>query len=178
MSAPAPVSGSQSTLVIRPPSRWTSLGLRELWRFRELVFFFTWRDVKVRYKQTVLGAAWALLQPFMTMMVFTLVFHRFGKIGTGSTPYPLFALTGLSLWFYFTNSVNTSASSLVTSAPLITKVYFPRLAVTITPLLAGLVDLMLTWVLVGGTMLYYGYAPGWQLLLLPVFVVLAVLNAL
>src|SRR5436853_143792 len=90
----------QSTLVIRPPGRWPSVGLGELWRYRELLLFLTWRDVKVRYKQTVLGAAWALIQPFMTMIVFTVVFNRFGNIKT-DVPYPLFSLSGLSLWFYF-----------------------------------------------------------------------------
>jgi lipopolysaccharide transport system permease protein len=177
VSAATQVEREQPTLVIRPPTGWTSVGLGELWRFRELLFFLTWRDVKVRYKQTILGALWALVQPFMTMIVFTLVFNHFGKI-EAPVPYPLFALTGLSLWFYFTNSVTLTSNSLVANAPLITKVYFPRLAVAISPLLAGLVDLVLALALVGGTMAYYGVGPGPQVALLPVFTLLAVLTAL
>jgi lipopolysaccharide transport system permease protein len=169
----------EQTIVLRPPSGWTSVGLGELWRFRELLFFLTWRDVKVRYKQTILGALWALLQPFMTMIVFTFVFNHIGKIrAPAGIPYPLFALSGLAFWFYFTNSVNTASGSLVANAPLITKVYFPRLAVAISPLLAGIVDLALSLVLVAGVMAYYGFAPGPELLLLPAFLLLVVLTAL
>ena len=112
----------QQTLVIRPPGRFGGLGLRDLWRFRELVAFMTWRDVKVRYKQTVLGALWALLQPFMTMVVFTFVFNHFGKI-KADVPYPLFSLAGLALWYYFANAVNLVSQSLVANAAVITKVY-------------------------------------------------------
>jgi len=167
----------EQTIVLRPPSGWAGIGVGELWRFRELLFFLTWRDVKVRYKQTVLGALWALVQPFMTMVVFTIVFNRFGKIDA-PVPYPVFVLTGLALWFYFTNSVNLTSNSLVSNAPLITKVYFPRLAVAISPLLAGLVDLVLALLLVVGAMAWYGVAPGPQLVLLPFFVLLAFLTAL
>ena len=168
----------EQTLVIRPPKRWSSFGLRELWRFRELVFFLTWRDVKVRYKQTLLGASWALLQPFMTMIVFTIVFNHLGRIHSGTVPYPLFSLSGLALWFYFANSINLASNSLVANSALITKVYFPRLSVAVSPLLAGLVDLLLALVLVGGTMAYYGFAPDWRVLLVPAFVVLALVTAL
>ena len=167
----------QPTLVIRPPGRWSSIGLADLWRFRELVLFLTWRDLKVRYKQTILGALWALIQPFMTMIVFTFIFNHFGKIRT-DVPYPLFALSGLVFWFYFANCVNVTSNSLVANAPVITKVYFPRLAVVISPLLSGLVDLCLALVLVGGVMAYYGQAPSARTLLAPLFVVLALLTAL
>jgi lipopolysaccharide transport system permease protein len=167
----------QATLVIRPPGRWPSVNARDLWRYRELLFFLTWRDVKVRYKQTILGALWALLQPFMTMVVFTFVFNHFGKI-KADVPYPLFALSGLALWFYFSNAVNVASGSLVANSTLITKVYFPRLAVAISPLLSGLVDLSLALVVVGGTMTYYGFAPPPQIALLPAFVALAVVTAL
>jgi lipopolysaccharide transport system permease protein len=176
VAAPRAKSPAQ-TLVIGPAAGWAGLGLSELWRFRELVFFLTWRDVKIRYKQTLLGAAWALLQPFVTMVVFTFVFHRFGKIGT-DVPYPLFALSGLALWFYFANAVNLTANSLVANSALITKVYFPRISIALSPVLAGLVDLALALVLVGGTMAYYQAAPGIEVLLLPLFVGLALLTAL
>ena len=179
MSAPASEleRRHEQTIVLRPPSGWASIGLAELWRFRELLFFLTWRDVKVRYKQTVLGALWALVQPFMTMIVFTLVFNHFGKI-EAPVAYPVFALSGLALWFYFTNSVNLTSNSLVANAPLITKVYFPRLSVAISPLIAGLVDFVLALALVAGTMGWYGVGPGPQLALLPLFLLLAVLTAL
>jgi lipopolysaccharide transport system permease protein len=176
-TTPALERRHEQTIVLRPPQGWASLGVAELWHFRELLFFLTWRDVKVRYKQTALGALWALVQPFMTMVVFTIVFNRFGKIDA-PVPYPVFALTGLSLWFYFTNSVNLTSNSLVSNVPLITKVYFPRLAVAISPLLAGLVDLVLALLLVAATMVWYGVAPGPQLVLLPLFVLLAFVTAL
>jgi lipopolysaccharide transport system permease protein len=165
------------TLVIRPPGRWPALGLRELWRHRELVFFLTWRDVKVRYKQTVLGAFWALLQPFVTMIVFTVVFNRFGKIKT-DVPYPLFSLAGLALWFYFSNAVGLTSNSLVANSALITKVYFPRLSIALSPVIAGVVDLALALVVVAGAMAWYGFVPGIQILLVPVFVLLALATAL
>jgi lipopolysaccharide transport system permease protein len=168
----------QQTLVIKPPGRWSSVGLRDLWRFRELVFFLTWRDVKVRYKQTLLGASWALLQPFMTMIVFTIVFNHLGKIHSGVVPYPLFALSGLALWFYFANAINLASNSLVANSALITKVYFPRLSVAVSPVLAGLVDLVLALALVAGTMAYYDFVPDWRVVSLPAFVALALVTAL
>jgi lipopolysaccharide transport system permease protein len=169
---------SPETLVIRPPGRFAGLGLKDLWRFRELVLFLTWRDVKVRYKQTLLGAAWALIQPFTTMIVFTVVFNHFGKIVVPGVPYPLFSLSGLALWFYFANAVNLTSNSLVANSALITKVYFPRLSVAISPLLAGLVDLALAMVVVASAMAYYGFVPGWEIVFLPLFVLLALVTAL
>ena len=165
------------TLVIRPPAGFAGLGIGDLWRSRELVLFLTWRDVKIRYKQTVLGASWAILQPFLTMIVFTLVINHIGRIKT-PIPYPLFSLSTLALWFYFANAVNLTSNSLVGSAPLITKVYFPRLSVVISPVLGGLVDFALALVLVAGAMVYYGFTPPLQALLTPLFVVLAMLIAL
>ena len=165
------------TLVIRPPSGFSSLGVIDLWRFRELVLFLTWRDIKIRYKQTVLGAAWALIQPFLMMIVFTLVINRIGKI-KAPIPYPLFVLSTLALWTYFANAVNLTSNSLVGSAALITKVYFPRLSVVISPVLGGLVDFLLMLLLVGGAMVYYGFTPPLQALATPLFVLLAGLIAL
>jgi lipopolysaccharide transport system permease protein len=167
----------QQTLVIRPPSGFSGLGLGDLWRFRELLLFLTWRDIKVRYKQTLLGAAWAILQPFLTMIVFTIVINHIGKVHT-PIPYPLFALSTLALWYYFSNGVSLTSASLVSSAPLITKVYFPRISVVLSPILAGLVDFCLAFCLVAGAMVYYGYGPPVQALLVPLFVVLAGFMAL
>src|SRR5919204_2903539 len=144
------------TLVIRPPSGFSSLGVRDLWRFRELLYFLTWRDIKIRYKQTLLGVSWALLQPFLTMIVFTVVINHIGKIKT-PIPYPLFELSTLALWYYFSNAVNLTSNSLVGSSALITKVYFPRLSVVMSPILAGLVDFCLAFVLVAGAVVYYGF---------------------
>jgi lipopolysaccharide transport system permease protein len=164
-------------LVIRPPSGFAGLGMRDLWRFRELLLFLTWRDIKIRYKQTLLGAAWAVLQPFLTMIVFTIVINHIGRVHT-PVPYPLFAISTLALWYYFSNSVNLTSASLVGSAPLITKVYFPRISVVLSPILAGLVDFCLAFLLVAGAMIYYGFTPPWHALLVPLFVLLAGLMAL
>ena len=162
----------QQTLVIRPPSGLAGLGLVDLWRFRELLLFLAWRDIKIRYKQTLLGAAWVILQPFLTMIVFTIVINRIGKVHT-PIPYPLFALSTLALWYYFSNGVNLTSASLVGSAALITKVYFPRVSVVLSPILAGLVDFCLAFCLVAGAMVYYGFGPPLQALLVPLFVLLA-----
>jgi lipopolysaccharide transport system permease protein len=176
MSAAA-TTEKQQTLVIRPPSGFAGLGVADLWRFRELLLFLTWRDIKIRYKQTLLGAAWAVLQPFLTMIVFTVVINHIGRVHT-PIPYPLFALSTLALWYYFSNGVNLTSASLVGSAPLITKVYFPRVAVVLSPILAGVVDFCLAFLLVAGAMVYYGFGPPLQALLVPLFVLLTGFMAL
>ena len=175
--AAAATTEKQQTLVIRPLKGFAGLGIRDLWRFRELLLFLTWRDIKVRYKQTLLGGAWAILQPFLTMIVFTVVINRIGRIHT-PVPYPLFALSTLALWYYFSNSVNLTSASLVGSSALITKVYFPRISVVLSPIFAGLVDYCLAFCLVLGAMAYYSFAPPLHALLVPLFVVLAGLMAL
>ena len=175
MSAAA--TEKQQTLVIRPPSGFSGLGLADLWRFRELLLFLTWRDIKVRYKQTLLGAVWAILQPFLTMIVFTVVINHIGRVHT-PIPYPLFALSTLALWYYFSNGVNLTSSSLVGSAALITKVYFPRVSVVLSPVISGIVDFCLAFLIVVGEMVYYGFGPPLQALLVPLFVLLAGVMAL
>jgi lipopolysaccharide transport system permease protein len=175
--AAAATTEKQQTLVIRPPSGFAGFALGDLWRFRELLLFLTWRDIKIRYKQTLLGATWAVLQPFLTMIVFTVVINHIGRVHT-PIPYPLFALSTLALWYYFSNAVNLTSASLVGSSALITKVYFPRISVVLSPILAGLVDFCLAFCLVGGAMLYYGFAPPVHALLVPLFVVLAGVMAL
>jgi lipopolysaccharide transport system permease protein len=152
--------------------------LKELWASRELLYFLTIRDVKVRYKQTLLGMAWVLIQPLLTMLIFTLVFGRFVRLYTGSLPYPLFALSGLVLWLFFANAVNNSASSLILNSHLITKVYFPRIFIPAATVGTGLVDLAISLVLLFALAIYYGITWTWSILLLPFFIVLMALLAL
>src|SRR6266699_3948993 len=133
-------TASASTLVIRPTTGFLRLNLKEVWQYRELLYFLVWRDVKVRYKQTALGAAWAIIQPVMTMIVFSIFFGRFAKMPSDGVPYPVFAFAALLPWQLFAFALSESANSLVGSQNLITKVYFPRLVIPIAGVLAGLVD--------------------------------------
>lgn len=173
-------SSSLSTLpitLIQPTKGWVSLKLCELWRSRELLFFLTWRDIKVRYKQTALGAAWALLQPLFAMLVFTLFFGRLAKIPSDRIPYPLFCLSALIMWNLFANGITQSSNSLVESANLLTKVSFPRLTLPISAVVAGFVDFAVSFVLLAGVMAFYHRMPPAQCVYLPFFVLLAFLNA-
>ena len=171
-------SANLPTLRISPPSRWTSLEFRELWEYRELLYFLIWRDVKVRYKQTALGAAWAVIQPFFMMVVFSLFFGRLAKVPSDGIPYPVFTFCALLPWQLFANALTESSNSLVGNQNLITKVYFPRLVVPISAVLGGLVDFVIAFVILLGMMLYYGIVPGWAIVTLPGFILLAVLTAL
>jgi len=153
-------------------------GLRELWEYRELLSFLTWRDVKVRYRQTFLGALWAVLQPLLTMIVFTLVFGRLAGMPSDGIPYPLFSYAALLPWTFFANAVTSSSTSVVGSAHLITKVYFPRLIIPGAAVLAGLVDFGIAFVLLLGLMLWYGTPLAATILLVPVLVFLTALLAL
>jgi len=169
---------SLPTLRISPPSRWTSLEFRELWEYRELLYFLIWRDVKVRYKQTALGAAWAVIQPFFMMVVFSLFFGRLAKVPSDGIPYPVFTFCALLPWQLFANALTESSNSLVGNQNLITKVYFPRLVVPISAVLGGLVDFVIAFMILLGMMLYYGIVPGWAIVTLPGFILLAVMTAL
>ena len=169
---------SEPLVVIQPSKSWSLFSVKDIWAYRELLFFLTWRDVKVRYKQTVLGAAWAILQPLFMMIIFTLFFGRLAELRSGGIPYPLFALAGLVPWTFFANAITASGNSLVGSAHLVTKVYFPRLIVPAAAMLAGLVDFMLAFVLLCLLMIYYGVTLTAQVLFLPVLVVLTALFAL
>lgn len=174
-----PLLPSQETvIVIEPTKSWAPLRLGELWAYRELLYFLTWRDVKVRYKQTLLGAAWAILQPLLTMVIFTLLFGRLAGIPSEGIPYPLFAYSGLLIWTFFANSVTNSGNSLVGSAHLITKIYFPRMIVPAGAVAAGIVDLALAFLIQIALMIYYGVRPTWALLMLLPLVLLATLLAL
>src|ERR1044072_51364 len=164
--------------VIEPAKGWQLINFRELWRYRELLYFLTWRDVKVRYKQTLLGAAWAILQPLLTMLIFTLLFGRFAGIPSDGLPYPAFAYGGLLIWTFFANSVTNSGNSLVGSANLITKIYFPRMIIPAAAVAAGLVDLALGFIVQAGLMAYYRVHLSWGLLMVPVLVVITTMLAL
>ena len=169
---------NEPLVVIQPSKRWSLLSFRDIWTYRELLYFLTWRDVKVRYKQTALGAAWAILQPLFMMIIFTIFFGRLAGVGSAGIPYPLFALAGLVPWTFFSNSITASGNSLVGSANLITKVYFPRLIVPAAAMLAGLVDFLLAFLLLVLMMFYYGVTLTAQVLFLPVLVLLTALFGL
>src|SRR5262245_2446921 len=155
---------AEPLVVIQPGKRWSLLSFSDLWAYRELLFFLTWRDVKVRYKQTALGAAWAILQPLFMMIIFTIFFGRLAGVGSSGIPYPLFALAGLVPWTFFSNAITASGNSLVGSANLITKVYFPRLIVPAAAMLAGLVDFLLAFLLLAVLMVFYRITPTVHLL--------------
>lgn len=163
------------TVVIQPPRKWAALQLRELWGHRELFWVLAWRDLKVRYKQTELGIAWAVLQPFFTMIVFSLVFGRLAGLGanTGGIPYPVFSFAALLPWSYFGATVTRASNVLVDSASLVTKVYFPRLLLPLSSTVSGVVDLGIAFIVLIGLMLFYGLVPTWGVLLIPLFVLLA-----
>ncbi len=165
-------------MIIRPSRSWTMPQLAELWEHRELLYFLVWRDIKVRYKQTALGAIWAVLQPFATMVVFSVFFGRLAKVPSDGVPYPVFAYCALVPWQLFSCSLTESSNSLVQNQQLLTKIYFPRLMIPIAPVLAALVDTGIAFVLLLGMMWWYGITPGTPLLLLPMFVLLAVVTAL
>jgi len=164
--------------LIKSEEAGVQLNLGELWHSRELLYFLTLRDIKVRYKQTLMGLAWVIIQPLMTMLIFTLVFNRFVKFDTGALPYPLFALSGLLLWLFFANAVTNSTNSLVSNANLITKVYFPRLYIPAAAVGAGLVDLSVSFLLLVALVFYYGVTLTVNLLLLPLFILLMTVLAL
>ena len=167
-------------VVCESKSGWSALEFRELWKYRELLYFLTWRDILVRYKQAVIGVAWAVLQPLLTMVVFTVVFNRVLGVQSPSSavPYAVFSFSGLLPWNFFAGALSRSGVSLVGNANLLTKVYFPRLVIPVSAVLAGLVDFGISFVVLLGLMAAYGIAPTWHVVFLPVFVVLAFVTAL
>jgi lipopolysaccharide transport system permease protein len=162
-------------ITLEPSRGLVSLSLRDLWEYRELLYFLTWRDIKVRYKQTLLGAAWAIIQPFFTMVVFSLFFGKLAGVPSDGIPYPLFSFAALVPWTFFAYSLNQSANSLVGNANLIQKVYFPRLVIPVSSVLSGGVDFFLAFGVLLGMMLFYGFWPGWEILwLLPLLLLILV----
>jgi lipopolysaccharide transport system permease protein len=173
-------SNSQAApgLEIRPASGWLALDLRELWAYRELIYFLSWREIKVRYKQTAIGVAWAVLQPLAMMLIFTIFFGRLAKIPSDGVPYPLFAYVALLPWQLFSRTMTESTNSLVADQRLITRVYFPRIIVPISTTIAAVVDFMISAVLLLGLMLFYGVVPSTTVIWLPVFLLLMIITAL
>jgi len=164
--------------IIEPSRGWVPLNLRELWQYRELLYFLTWRDVKVRYKQTALGAMWAIIQPFMTMVVFSLFFGRLAQVPSDGIPYPIFSYAALVPWTFFANGMSASANSLVGSQNLIKKVYFPRLVIPISTVFSGIIDFALAFIVLMGLMLYYGIMPTANIIWLPLLLLLAFITSL
>lgn len=173
-----PIHRASACQRIAPPQGWLELNLRELWSYRELLYFFVWRDLKVRYKQTAIGALWAILQPFLTMVVFSLFFGRLAHIPSNGLPHSVFYYSGLLAWIYFAGALQNSTNTMVDNQRVITKVYFPRLLLPMAAVTSGLVDLAIGFVVFLGMLAYYRIAPGPELLLVPLFLLLAVLTAL
>ena len=169
---------SLPVVTIRPTQGWAALKLHELWEYRELAYFLTWRDIKVRYKQTALGVVWAIIQPFFTMAVFSLFFGRLAGVPSDGIPYPVFSYAALVPWTFFANGLSQSSTSLVASANLITKVYFPRLVIPISAILSGGIDFALAFVVLLGMMLFYGIVPTPAVIWLPLLLLLALVTSL
>ena len=161
---------AESVTIIEPKKGWIPVDLKEIWDYRELLYFLTKRDIKVRYKQTVLGGLWAIIQPFFTMVVFTLFFGRMAKMPSDGIPYPIFVYAGLLPWTYFASALSTSGNSLVGNAHLITKVYFPRIIIPASASLAHLLDFFIAMSVMGAMMVHYHYLPGPGILLFPFLV--------
>lgn len=172
------------TVILRPSRGWTALNLRDLWLYRELVYFMTWRDLKVRYKQTLLGVSWAVLNPFLQMVVFSIVFGQLAKVSSDGLPYPIFSFTALLPWTLFANALNNASRSLVSHQNMVTKIYFPRLVLPLASVVAGVVDFLIAFLVLIGMMIYYNatgatqLSLNWAMLTLPLFLLLALVTAL
>ena len=167
-----------TTLIIKPLRGWRQINIGEIWSYRELLYFLVWRDIKVRYKQTVLGASWAIIQPFFTMVIFSIFFGRLAKIPSDGIPYPIFSYAALVPWTFFAHGLTQSTNSLVTSSNLIKKVYFPRLVLPIAAVLSGCVDFVLAFIVLLGMMLFYGIVPTVHIIWLPFLLLLALVTSL
>jgi lipopolysaccharide transport system permease protein len=169
---------NEPTVVIEPRKGLVHLDLKAIWEYRELLYFLVWRDLKVRYKQTVIGAGWAILQPLMTMAIFTVVFGTFAKIPSDGIPYPIFAYSALLPWNLFANSLTRGGTSVVGNAQLISKIYFPRLLLPLSGILSPIVDFAISFVILVAMMIWFGILPSWGVLAFPLFLLLALLTAL
>jgi len=167
-----------STVCLRPTRGWAGFGLRELWEYRELFYFLTWRDIKIRYKQTILGGTWAIIQPFLTMVIFSLFFGKLAKMPSDNIPYPIFAYAALVPWTFFAYGLTQSSSSMVTSANLVRKVFFPRLIIPISAVISGGVDFLLAFLVLLGMMFFYGIVPTVAVVWLPLLLILALVTSI
>lgn len=165
-------------VTIKPVKGWVPLNLKDLWHYRELIYFLTWRDLKVRYKQSVLGVLWALLKPFMNMVVFTIFFGQLAKVPSDGIPYPIFSYTGLLPWGFFAAALEVSARSMLQSGGMVSKIYFPRIIVPLSSVFANLVDFLIAFTILIGMMIYYQITPTINTLWLPVFILLAMITAI
>lgn len=165
-------------VVYEPPHGWIAINFKELWHYRELLYFLTWRDIKIRYKQAALGVAWAVIQPLLTMVIFSVIFGQLAKLPSDGIPYPIFSYAALLPWQLFAGALQRAGTSLVGNANLLTKVYFPRLVIPFSAVAAGLVDFAISFVVLLGLMAYYGIRPTWAALWLVPLVLLALLTAL
>lgn len=175
---PNPQLPENPLVVIEPSRGWISVNLRDLWHYRDLLYILTMRDIKVRYKQTLLGAAWAIIQPLFTMLIFSLIFGKLAGMPSDGVPYPLFAYAGLLPWTFFSNAVTNSGNSLVGNSNLITKVYFPRMIIPAASVASGLLDFLIAFLLLGVLMFYYGVGLSLNALMLPALIVLTSLLAI
>lgn len=168
----------RSPTVVIKSGRWFSFKFKEFWDYRELLYFFVWKDIKVRYKQTMIGAAWAVIQPFFTMVVFSIIFGKFVKIPSEGLPYPIFAYCALVPWTYFANSLNKTTNTMVAQQGVITKVYFPKLILPISAVLSGLPDFFISFSVLVAMMFFYGIMPSVNIIFLPLFTLMAMVTAL
>ena len=164
-------------LIIKPSHGWAALNLRDLWLYRELIFFMTWRDLKVRYKQTLLGASWAILQPFLTMIVFSIFFGNLAKVPSDGVPYPIFSYTALIPWTLFSKALQDASRSLVANSHMITNIYFPRMILPLSSVMAGVVDFLIAFIVLLGMMVFYNIFPTVNVWVLPIFLLLALVTA-
>jgi lipopolysaccharide transport system permease protein len=171
-------AAAETSLLLKPSSGWVPLRLGELWAYRELLYFLTWRDIKVRYKQTALGAAWAIIQPFFTMVVFSIFLGRLAKVPSDGIPYPIFSFAALVPWMFFANGLNQASDSLISSSKLISKVYFPRFIIPAATVFSGAIDFAISFTVLLGMMLYYRFGPTINVLWLPPFILLAAVTSL
>jgi len=178
MGPTAALTAAKPSVVIKPQTGLFQLDLASVWQYRELLYFLVWRDVLTRYKQTAIGAAWVIVQPVINMLIFTVVFSMLAKVPSDGIPYPVFAFTALLPWSYFSQALAKTSGSVVTSANLVTKIYFPRLLIPIAAALAPVVDLLFSFLVLLVLMVWYAMVPGWGLLALPFFMGLAILTAL
>lgn len=177
-SVPHAAFGAERVTVLRARRGWAALDLRELWQYRELLYFLVWRDVKIRYKQTAVGAAWVILQPLLQAAIFTIVFGKFGHLPANGVPYSVLTFTALLPWLLFVNALTSSTRSFVDNQPLVTKVYIPRIFLPVAPVLSGLVDFGVGSVVLVGILAWYGIVPPLQVLTVPFFLLFAIATAL